>query len=143
MATRISNAVALAKCNAAVDLVDGGSGAGKLLLRTGAPPTNCEDADSGTLIATFTLPDPAFGNAADIAPGARATAGSIDPVNAAAASNAAEAKYFRVKDSDDVVIFQGTCTASGGGGQMTIDNMDIASGQEITITSLTYTQPET
>jgi hypothetical protein len=32
---------------------------------------------------------------------------------------------------------QGTITATGGGGDMTLDNTSIASGQQVTITSFT------
>jgi len=142
MAFRIPNVTALANCNAIADSVDEGSAAGYIEIRTGAPPNNCEDATTGTLLATFDLPDPAFGNAADINPGARATANSIDPVAAVASSNDATAKYWRMFDSDDECKGQGTVTASGGGGDMIIDNMDIASGQEITITAFTITVPE-
>lgn len=142
MAFRIPNVTALANCNAIADSVDEGAAAGYVELRTGAAPTNCEDASSGTLLATFDLPDPAFGNAADLNPGARATANAIDPATAVAASLAAVAKHWRMFDSDDECKGQGSTTASGGGGDMIIDNMDIAIGQEITITSFTITVPE-
>lgn len=35
---------------------------------------------------------------------------------------------------------QGTITATGGGGDMTVDNTSIASGQTVTVTTKTFTE---
>jgi hypothetical protein len=39
-----------------------------------------------------------------------------------------------------VCHMQGTVTATGGGGDMTIDNTSIASGQSVTVTGFTLTE---
>ena len=70
---KISTPARNAACDAIVDLVDGGAGAGTLAIRTGSPPTNPADADSGTLLGTLTFSDPAFGAAS----GGTATASAI------------------------------------------------------------------
>jgi hypothetical protein len=36
---------------------------------------------------------------------------------------------------------QGTITASGGGGDMTLDNVSIATGQTVNVTGFTLTAP--
>jgi hypothetical protein len=36
-------------------------------------------------------------------------------------------------------VIQGNVTATGGGGDMTIDNVSIAAGQQVTVTSFTLT----
>ncbi|NJO82882.1 MAG: hypothetical protein HC828_08715 [Blastochloris sp.] len=56
----ISVAAQQAACDAIVDLIDGGSGAGYIEVRTGAPPATPATANSGTLLATLPMSDPAF-----------------------------------------------------------------------------------
>lgn len=137
-ATRISNAAAIAACNAIVDLLDAGSGAGYIEIRTGSPPTNLEDAATGTLLATLTLGDPAFGNAADDDPGATATANTITDDSAADA--AGTAGWFRGYDSDDTPIIQGTCGTSDA--DMILASTTIPLGATVEVTSWTVTVPE-
>lgn len=60
---KISDLARSAAANAVAALVDGGSGAGTLQVRTGSAPTATTDANSGTLLATVTFSDPAFGSA--------------------------------------------------------------------------------
>ncbi len=136
---KISNAVAIAKCNAAVDLVDVG-GTGTIEIRTGSPTTNAEDTPTGTLLGTLTNSATAFGNAADINPGARATANAVTGDTAADASGTAG--YFRQLNGSGVCVWIGTITATGGGGDMTLASTSITAGEPISITSYTYTQPE-
>lgn len=141
MATRISNNAAKAACDAIVDLLDGGSGAATVEIRTGSAPTNCEDADTGTLLAVLTCSDPAFGAAADANPGGRATASAVTGDSSANATGTAG--HFRAKDSNGVVITQGSVTATGGGGDMEINSVSISTGVQVDITSWTFTVPET
>jgi hypothetical protein len=56
------------------------------------------------------------------------------------ADAAGTAGHFRVYDSGGSTChWQGSITASGGGGDMTIDNIIFAAGQAFTITSFTLT----
>ena len=49
-------------------------------------------------------------------------------------------KYFRIHQNDGTVChMQGTISASGAGGDMQLDNTNIAIGQQITITTFTIT----
>lgn len=141
MATRISNVCALAACNAIVDLLDAGSGAGYIQVRTGTAPTNLEDAATGTLLGTLTCSDPAFGDAADANPGARATASAI--TSDSSADNAGDAGWFRAFDSNNVARIQGSCGLSGSGADMILNNVTIQAGGSIAVTSWTFTVPET
>lgn len=138
--TRMSNAAALAACNAVVDLVDAGAGAGVLRIYTGTPPTDVDAAETGTLLAELTMSDPAFGNCADDAPGATATAGAIaaDP----SANATGTAGYFRVDDSNGNAVLQGDVSATGGGGDLQLNSTSISSGVTVSVSSYTYTQPE-
>lgn len=72
--TRYSAAARNAACNAAVDLLDAGSGAATLKFYTTAQPASPDVAITDqTLLATLTLTDPAFGDAV----AGVATAGAI------------------------------------------------------------------
>lgn len=140
MALRIYNAVSEAQGNALVDTPDDGAGAGKVEIRSGAQPA-LNGALSGTLLAEFTLSDPAFGAAAAAGSGAVATAAGL-PITDAAAAATGTAGYGAVLDSDDNVKWTGTVTATSGGGDFEIDNTSITSGQEVQLTAFTVTQPQ-
>ncbi len=136
---KISNAAALAACNAIVDRLDAGAGAGTLKIYAGSVPANVEAA-AGTLLATLTLSDPAFGDAVDINPGARATANAITSDSSADATGTAA--YFRASDSDGTSSIQGTVTATGGGGDLEVGTVSFVAGAVISVTSWTVTVPE-
>lgn len=120
--------------NAAADQFETSVGtAPKLQIRTGAQPANCAAADSGTLLCELTLPSDWLAAASG---GAKVLAGSWTGTGAAAGT----AAHFRVKDSAGTTChMQGSVTATGGGGDMTLDNTSIASAQTVTITSFTLT----
>lgn len=130
---KISTAARNAACNAIVDLIDAGAGAGTLTIRTGSPPTNVADADSGTLLATLTFSDPAFGNAAT----GVATASSITSDTNVDATGTAG--HFRIKDSDSNTILQGTVGTSGA--DINFDSVSFVAGGTAAISSLTVTVP--
>ncbi len=131
----ISVAARNAACNAIVDLIDAGAGAGTLQIRSGAPPATPATADSGTLLATLTFSDPAFGNAST----GVATASAITSDSSADASN--DAGHFRVKDSDGNVIMQGTAGEAADTPDMTFDEKSIVAGGVVACTSFTVTVP--
>ncbi len=131
----ISTAARNAACDAIVDLVDGGAGAGTLTIRTGSPPATPATADSGTLLGTLTFSDPAFGSAAT----GVATASAITSDSSADASG--DAGHFRVKDSNGVVIMQGTAGEAADTPDMTFDEKSIVAGGVIACTSFTVTVP--
>lgn len=138
--TRIHKDAAIAACDAIVDLLDAGAGAAVVKIFTGSAPTDCQAADSGTLLAELTCSDPAFGAAADINPGARATANAITGDSTANATGTAG--YFRAYDSDLKCIIQGTITATGGGGDLEMNSIAISAGVQVDISSWTFTLPE-
>lgn len=133
MATRLSTAARNAACNGVVDLLDAGSGAGYIQIRDNTQPTNVGDADNGNLLGTCPFSDPAFGNAAT----GVATAGAITSDTSADASGTAG--HFRAKDSDNNIIFDGTC--GQGSGDMNFDNNVIVAGGVIAISDMTFTVP--
>lgn len=106
----------------------------KLSFYTGAQPANCAAAASGTLLATLTLPADWMANASG---GTKALAGSWTGTG----SGAGTAGYFRITDNAGTTCHkQGSVTATGGGGDLTLDNVVIAAAQAITITGFTLTE---
>lgn len=99
----------------------------KLQIRSGAAPANCATADSGTLLAEITLPSDWMSAASA---GSKAKLGTWSVAGVAAGT----AAHFRLKDSAGTTChLQGTVTLTGGGGDMTLDNTNIAVGQTVTV----------
>lgn len=131
MAVQLSVAVR----NARLDAIETTIGTSAVLrIRSGAQPATCATADSGTVLATLNLPS----NWMNAASGGTMTkAGTWEDLSA---DNTGTAGHFRVYASDGTTCgIQGTITATGGGGDMTLDNTSIASGQTVTITTFTLT----
>lgn len=91
--------------------------------------------ESTTTLATIVLQNPAFGAASS---GVITLAGV--PLSVAA-SAAGTADNFQFRNRDNTVCVSGSITASGGGGDATLDNTNIANGQIVQINSLTYAAP--
>lgn len=120
--------------NARLDAIETAIGASAVLkIRTGAPPTNIADADSGTVLATMTLDSNWM---ADAASGSKAKAGTWS----VSASDPGDAGHFRIYATGGTTQhIQGTITATSGGGDMELDNISITAGQTVTITTFTLT----
>jgi len=104
-------------------------------IRSGAAPADVATADSGTVLATLTLPSDWMAAASG---GTKAKSGTWQDASADATGTAG---HFRIYASDGTTAhLQGTVTATGGGGDLTLDNVSIASGQSVTITSFTLTE---
>ncbi len=103
--------------------------------RSGAQPANCAAADSGTLIASITLPSDwmSAGSA-----GVKSKLGTWEDLSA---NNAGTIGHYRLKTSGGVCKEQGSVTATGGGGDITVDNPVVAAGQIVRVTSFTRTMP--
>lgn len=132
MALQLSDAVR----NARLDAIETAIGVSAVLkIRTGAPPASVATADSGTVLATLTLPSDWMAAASG---GTKAKAGTWQDTSADATGTAA---HFRIYASDGTTAhMQGTVTATGGGGDMTVDNTSFASGQSFTVTGFTLTE---
>jgi hypothetical protein len=121
--------------NARLDAIETDTGtAAKLMLYTGSMPANCAAATTGTLLAEFDL-------ASDWATAASGGAKALNnlPLSTTGAA-AGTAGYFRLFKTDGTTCqIQGTITATGGGGDMTLDNTSIASGQAVNVTGFTIT----
>ncbi len=119
--------------NAQLDAVESTVGTSAILkIRSGSAPATCATADSGTVLATLNLPSDWMAAAAS---GSKAKSGTWQDLSADAAGTAA---HFRIYDSGGTTChLQGTVTATGGGGDLTLDNVSIAAGQQVDITGFT------
>jgi hypothetical protein len=99
-------------------------------MKTGAQPADCAAADSGTVVATISLASDWMSNAAA---GAKAVSVTMEDTSADSAGTLA---HYRVYASDGTTChMQGTITSTGGGGDLTVDNVVVAAAQDVKITS--------
>jgi len=118
--------------DAFVDQYDGGN----LKIYTGSQPATADTSPSGTLLVTVTLPTPAFGSSSS---GTAAKSGTWS----ASASGTGTAGWFRLQTSGNTKPLDGSVTVTGGGGNVTLDNVSITTLQVVTITAFNVTQPNT
>lgn len=129
MAT-LANAARSAACDAIVDLLDAGNEAARFLL------TDTADG-AGSVIATITLNDPAFGAASN-----GVASLDVDPVPSATASATDTAAGWALQSMNSgtpTTVLSGTIGT--GSEDLDIDNTSVTSGQTVNITSLTVTVP--
>ncbi len=120
----ISTAIRNAMCDAAVDAIDAGAGAGLLEFWTAA---------FATKLATLTFSDPAFGAAST----GTATASAITADPSADANGTAA--VFRITTSAPATCFEGTVGTVGA--DINFNTVTWTIGDNISVTSLTITQP--
>lgn len=131
MTTQLSTTVRNAELDAIETAI---STSAVLKIRTGAQPATCATADSGTVLVTMTLPSDWMAAASG---GAKAKSGTWEDTSADATGTAA---HFRIYASDGTTChIQGSVTATGGGGDMTLDSTSITAGQTVTITNFSLT----
>jgi hypothetical protein len=134
MTLRVAVAARNAGLDAIFDRADAGSGPGTIEVRTGSQPATADTAESGTLLVTFTLADPAF---------SAASAGvkdlDADPDLSAAAAATGTAGWARCKDSAGNTVFDGSVGTSGT--DFIINSTSITSGQTVNLTLGSVTDP--
>jgi len=105
-------------------------------VNTGSGTATLVIKDAAVVAATINLQNPAFG---------ASSSGVITlqgvPLSTTASASVSDADGFDIEDRDGTVVLSGTITATSGGGDIELDNTNIASGQTVEITSLTYTAP--
>jgi hypothetical protein len=116
--------------NARLDTVESTIGtSAQLKVRTGAPPANCAAADTGTVLATMTLPADWMAAAAA---GSKALSGTWQDASADATGTAG---HFRIYDSAGT-----TCHVQGTAGQnvvLTTSALTAANGNVLTFAATT------
>ena len=135
MATKYGIAVA----NAVLDAFESAIGTSPILRiyqLSGAEPANCAAAISGTVLAEMTLPSDWM--SASIS-GSKNMAGTWQDLSANATGTA---NFYRLWDSTGTTcVEQGTVTLTGLGGDMTVDNVNFALSQVVTVTTYVKSMP--
>ena len=104
-------------------------------LDEGTPPGTLVMQTSGDVeVATLTFSNPAFGAAV----AGVATAGAITADSDATGGTIAKARLKNAAGTDKIIC---SVTATGGGGDITLNSVIISAGQQVSLTSLTYTAP--
>ena len=117
------------------DLLTGGT-APLLRMYSGTIPANCAASITGTLLAEIALPADPMAAASG---GTKAKSGTWQDASANATGTVT---HFRMLRTDGTTCtLQGTVTATGGGGDMTVDNTSVATGQPVTVNTFTLTAP--
>lgn len=119
--------------NAKLDAIETTIGTSAVLkIRSGSAPANVATADSGTVLATLSLPSDWMAAASS---GSKAKSGTWQDASADATGTAA---HFRIYASDGTTAhIQGTVGTSGT--DMIVDNTSFAAGQSFTINTFTIT----
>lgn len=135
MAMRIKESIRNSMLSVISAAADAGSGPSTIEIRTGAQPANADAAATGTLLVTFTCEDPAYASPA---------AGVMDldaaPDLTATAAASGTAGWGRVKDSAGNTVWDGAVAATGTP-EFLITSTTITSGQTVTVTVGSITQP--
>lgn len=125
--------------NALLDALETAGGSScHLKIFSGAPPSDCGQANSGTALVSIDLP-------ADwMAAAGSASKGKAGTWQDASADATGTAGHFRVYSSQatfdgSTCIMQGTVSGQGGGGDLELNNASIAAGQQVTINTFTLT----
>lgn len=121
--------------NSRLDAIETAIGTAAILeIRSGSAPADCAAASTGTLLVQMTLPSDWMAAASS---GSKAKSGTWQDTSA---NNTGTAAHFRIFDSGGTTChLQGTVTATGGGGDLTLDSTSVTSGQSVTITGFTLT----
>ena len=119
--------------NARLDTIESTIGTTPIMrIRTGSAPADCATADSGSVLATLTLPSDWMAAASS---GSKAKSGTWQDASADATGTAG---HFRIYDSAGTTChIQGTCGL--GSGDLSLDNTSIATGQSVSISTFTLT----
>ncbi len=121
--------------NARLDQIETTIGTSAVMkIRTGAQPADVATADSGTVLATLSLPSDWLAAASS---GSKAKSGTWSDSSADGTGTAA---HFRIYASDGTTQhLQGSVTLTGGGGDLTVDNTSFVAAQAFTVTAFTLT----
>ena len=126
MELTLSTAARNAACNAVVDLIDGDTDPGILEI---------QDSDDSALV-TFTLNDPAFGNA-----DSGVAALDSDPALSDSADATGTANKAKFMDGSSTSVITGLTVGTDSTYDIEIDNTSISAGQTVNLTSGTITMP--
>lgn len=112
------------------ELFDGGT----LEIYTSTQPSSANDSPTGSLLATISIPTPAFGSPSG---GVVAKAGSWS-ATASATGTAGWARFISADTNKNMDV---ACTDTPGSNDLLLNDLDITMGDTVTVVSLTYAEP--
>jgi hypothetical protein len=124
--------LSVAAANARLDQIEAIIGGPTIRLFTGSPPANCAAASTGTLVSEM------FGVTnwlEDASGGTKVKRPDIFISNFSMVPGVIG--HFRVYSGSDVCHIQGTVSLPGGGGDMTMSNVDVMPDQELSVLAIT------
>jgi len=124
----------IAACNAGLDARNALFNGGSVEIRSGAA-ADIDSAPSGSILVTFSLPNPAFSAATNRV----STLNAVTPVTATAPNAGTEVHYI-VRDSGSAVVGNGSAGTSGA--DMILNTLTWSIGDNVSITAWTTTQPK-
>jgi hypothetical protein len=133
----MSKTYLIANANTVLDALETAYGASCVMkIRSGTKPTHTADASTGTVLATIDLGADWMAAASG---GSKAKSGTWQDTSA---DNSGTAAHYEIVASNGTTINErGDVTATGNGGDLTLDNVVIAAGQTVTISSFTWSYP--
>lgn len=143
---QITNVAAIAMCDTLVDSFDGGAGAAIIQGYTTAQPAGADVAVSGqTLLFAIVMDDPAFGAAADGAPGGVATAAGVPISDADGADATGTLSWCRASTTTTpptpiTTIMDGEAGTSSA--DYIFNTLAIVAAASVSITAMTVMVPE-
>jgi hypothetical protein len=129
---------AIAALNSLTALLNTG-GAGSIKIYTGGQPASTTASETGTLLVTLALGNPAFGSAVGGTTNGLATA-TANTITSGTAGNTGTAGHFRALNGAGTCIFMGN--AGTAGTDMILSTTSIVSGGTISITSWVVALPD-
>lgn len=135
----VANAQCITACNVYADACDLGSAAAAGHVKiysagSGVPARVGVAITDQVLLAELAGSNPFFGDAANASPGALAAANPISDDTDADATGVAA--FFRIVDRDGVARLQGSCSVTGGGGELQMPTLSLVQHQRVQITAL-------
>ncbi len=120
--------------NARLDVIETTIGVSPTLeIRTGAAPANAAAADTGTVLATITLPSDWLAAASA---GVKGLSGTWQDLTADASGTPG---HYRIKQGATCHL-QGTASGPGGGGEIVFDTATFTAGQQVNVTAFNMTE---
>lgn len=115
----------------------GASTTGQIKIWSGTAPSDPDAAATGTLLAHFLLTSSGGWSSASSGETHLVTVPLAGVVDASGTAG-----YYRLLDSGGNTLLQGSVTATGGGGDLTVGSTTITSGDTVQITSYGFTVPQ-
>lgn len=131
MALGFATTLRTARASQIVTAIDAGSGPGKCRLYNGTRPAT--GGTVTTLLAELTFSDPSATVSSGVTTFNIITADS-------SADNSGTATWFRFVDSTGAFVMDGTITATGGGGDGTMNSTSITAGNPVNGLSIVITE---